>query len=63
MEMVKPQNSKKMKAHLIEKECMGCGVCVVGCEQKALTYEMVRPPEHIPPASAALRITPGPALK
>jgi len=63
MEMVKTQNSKKMKAHLIEKECMGCGVCVVGCKQKALTYELVRPPEHIPPASAALRITLGPALK
>jgi ferredoxin len=26
---------------------MGCGVCIVGCEQKALTYEIVRPPAHI----------------
>jgi len=63
MEMVKTAGSKKMKAHLIEKECMGCGVCVVGCKQGALTYEMVRPPEHIPPASAAMKIMAGPPLK
>jgi electron transport complex protein RnfB len=53
MKMVKPQNSKKMKAELIPAECMGCGVCVIGCEQQALTYELIRPPEHIPPASEA----------
>jgi ferredoxin len=28
--------------------CMGCGSCIVGCKQKALTFELVRPPEHIP---------------
>ncbi len=53
MEMVKPAGSKKMKAHLLEKECMGCGVCVVGCPEKALTYELIRPVEHIPSASEA----------
>jgi NAD-dependent dihydropyrimidine dehydrogenase PreA subunit/DNA-binding Lrp family transcriptional regulator len=63
MEMVKVPVSKKMKAHLIEAECMGCGVCVVGCNQKALTYELVRPPEHIPPDSAAFRIILSPPLK
>jgi MinD superfamily P-loop ATPase len=51
MEMVKTAGSKKMKSRLIEKECMGCGVCVVACPQKALNYELIRPPEHIPPAS------------
>ncbi len=51
MEMVKYPDSKKMKSRLIEEECMGCGVCVVGCKQKALTYELVFPQEHIPPDS------------
>ena len=55
MKMVKTPNSKKMKAELIAEECMGCGVCVVGCKQKALTYELIRPPEHIPPDSEAYR--------
>jgi formate hydrogenlyase subunit 6/NADH:ubiquinone oxidoreductase subunit I/DNA-binding Lrp family transcriptional regulator len=59
MEMVKPAGSKKMKAHLIEKECMGCGVCVVGCPEKALTYELIRSAEHIPPASEAYRYQAG----
>jgi ferredoxin len=40
--------SKKKKAHVIKEYCMGCGSCVVGCKQKALTFELVRPPEHIP---------------
>jgi ferredoxin len=62
MRMVKPTGSKKMKAELIADECMGCGVCVVGCKQKALTYELIRPPEHIPPDSMAY-IKPGPVLK
>jgi Na+-translocating ferredoxin:NAD+ oxidoreductase subunit B len=53
IKMVKVPGSKKMKAEIIDKECMGCGVCVVGCPQKALTYELIRPPEHIPPAEAA----------
>ena len=41
-------NSKKRKAHIVNANCMGCGACVLGCKQKALTLELVRPPEHIP---------------
>jgi Pyruvate/2-oxoacid:ferredoxin oxidoreductase delta subunit/DNA-binding Lrp family transcriptional regulator len=47
IEMKKPANSKKLKASIINEKCMGCGVCIVGCEQRALTYELVRPPEYI----------------
>jgi NAD-dependent dihydropyrimidine dehydrogenase PreA subunit len=46
IEMRKPANSKKLKAHIINENCKGCGVCIVGCEQKALRYELVRPPEY-----------------
>jgi NAD-dependent dihydropyrimidine dehydrogenase PreA subunit len=59
MKMVKTANSKKKKAELIAGECMGCGACVVACKQKALTYELIRPPEHIPPANAAYRYQAG----
>jgi ferredoxin len=48
IEMRLTMNSKKRKAHIIEENCMGCGSCVVGCEHNALTFEMVRPPDHIP---------------
>jgi NAD-dependent dihydropyrimidine dehydrogenase PreA subunit len=61
MKMSKVANSKKMKAELIAEECMGCGACVVRCPQKALTYEMIRPPEHIPPASQAMQYRAGAA--
>ena len=47
VEMVKPPDSKKLKASIIAENCMGCGVCIVGCEQRALTFELVRPPEYI----------------
>ena len=47
VEMVKPPDSKKLKASIIADNCMGCGVCIVGCEQRALTFEVVRPPEYI----------------
>jgi len=53
IEMVKVPGSKKMKAQINTAECMGCGVCVIGCPQKAMTYELIRPPEHIPPAEAS----------
>jgi ferredoxin len=53
IKMVKVPGSKKMKAELITEECMGCGVCVVGCPQKVLTFELIRPPEHIPPSDAS----------
>lgn len=63
IEMIKVPGSKKLKAHINAEECYGCGVCVVGCEQKAIKFNLVRPPEHIPPASAAPRIMARPALK
>jgi len=55
-------NSKKKKAHVLNYNCMGCGSCVMGCQQKAITLEMVRPPEHIPlepPAHMSLKGVPG----
>lgn len=58
IEMVKAPGAKKMKASLIEENCMGCGVCVVGCESKAITFELVRSPEFIPPASTGIRMQP-----
>jgi len=48
IEMRKTANSKKLKASIISDKCLGCGLCVIGCKQKALTFELVRPPEHIP---------------
>ena len=48
IDMRKTFNSKKKKAHVIKDYCMGCGSCVVGCKHGALTFELVRPPEHIP---------------
>jgi ferredoxin len=45
--MRKTSTSKKLKASVINENCMGCGVCIVGCKQRALTYEVVRPPEYI----------------
>jgi len=55
IEMVKVPGSKKMKAKITEADCYGCGVCVVGCPQKAIRFDLIRPPEHIPPASAAIK--------
>jgi len=48
IEMTKSPDSKKLKASVDNDLCMGCGLCVLTCEQKALTMELVRPPEHIP---------------
>ncbi len=47
IEMKKVPGSKKLKASIIAEKCMGCGVCIVGCKQRALFYEIVRPPEYI----------------
>jgi Na+-translocating ferredoxin:NAD+ oxidoreductase RNF subunit RnfB len=47
IEMRKPANSKKLKSSIIAEKCMGCGVCVIGCKQRALSYEIVRPPEYV----------------
>jgi NAD-dependent dihydropyrimidine dehydrogenase PreA subunit/predicted transcriptional regulator len=49
IDMVKVPGAKKLKAQIRGADCMGCGVCVVGCEQKALSFELVRPATHIPP--------------
>ena len=48
IEMVKVAGSKKMKARINEKKCMGCGLCVYTCPEKAIRFDIVRPPEHIP---------------
>jgi Na+-translocating ferredoxin:NAD+ oxidoreductase RNF subunit RnfB len=46
--MQKLSNFRKMKAVVNDDQCMGCGVCVIKCPAEALTFELVRPPEHIP---------------
>jgi ferredoxin len=48
IEMRLTMGSKKKKAYIRRDNCMGCGSCVVGCKHSALTFELVRPPEHIP---------------
>jgi Pyruvate/2-oxoacid:ferredoxin oxidoreductase delta subunit/DNA-binding Lrp family transcriptional regulator len=47
IEMRQTPGSKKLKASIIAENCKGCGVCIVGCQQKALRYEIVRPPEYL----------------
>lgn len=42
------RDTKKARARIIDDKCLGCGVCVLGCKQDALTYVLVRPPEFIP---------------
>jgi electron transport complex protein RnfB len=59
IEMVHAPGQKKLKAKISPKECYGCGVCVVGCPEKAIKFDLIRPPEHIPPASA-YRLMPAP---
>ncbi len=49
IEMQKTAGSRKLKASVIAENCKGCGVCIVGCEQRALRYEIVRPPEYMQP--------------
>ncbi len=46
--MIKPDDSKEMKASIDVEKCYGCGACVVGCPEKVLTLKLVRPAEHIP---------------
>jgi ferredoxin len=60
--MISVPGSKKMKAQITSEDCYGCGVCVVGCEAKAIRYDLVRPPEHIPPAEE-YALKPLPPLK
>jgi NAD-dependent dihydropyrimidine dehydrogenase PreA subunit len=52
LEMKQFPGSKKLKSSVINPNCMGCGSCVITCPQKAITLELVRPPEHIPTMSA-----------
>jgi NAD-dependent dihydropyrimidine dehydrogenase PreA subunit len=55
-------NSRKKKAHVLHWNCMGCGSCILGCKQGAITFELVRPPEYIPaqpPANQSLAGVPG----
>ena len=51
IEMQPIPDSDKLKASIINDKCLGCGVCVIGCKQEALSFELVRPPEHIPAVS------------
>lgn len=53
IEMVPMPGSKKIKARVDNEKCMGCGVCILGCKARALTFELVRPPEFIPPKPSA----------
>ncbi len=52
IEMVTISGPNTVRASVNAEKCLGCGVCVVGCQQKAMVFELVRPPEHIPPAPA-----------
>lgn len=63
IEMVKTANSKKMKAQVIEKKCMGCGLCVYKCPQKAIRFDIVRSPIHIPNITFAQAMAWVPATK
>ncbi len=56
IEMRKTPGSRKLKAHVLPENCKGCGVCIVGCKQRALSYQLVRPPEYI--TSHQSRFTP-----
>jgi ferredoxin len=47
IEMKKVPGSKKLKAFVDEEKCMGCGLCVLGCEQKAMIFDLVKPPEYL----------------
>lgn len=47
VEMKKVPGSKKLKAFINEEKCMGCGLCVLGCAQKALVFNLVKPPEYL----------------
>lgn len=54
IQMVQVPGEKKLKAKITKEDCYGCGVCVIGCPQKAIKFDLIRPPEHIPPAEAAI---------
>ena len=62
IEMRKPANSRKMKAYMIDKYCMGCGLCVYKCPEKAIKFDIVRPPEHIPNITREQALSWGPGF-
>jgi Fe-S-cluster-containing hydrogenase component 2 len=45
--MKKVPGSKKLKAFVNEEKCMGCGLCVIACENKAMGFVLVKPPEYL----------------
>ncbi len=45
--MKKVPGSKKVKASVDTDQCMGCGLCVTGCQQKAMKFDLVKPPEYL----------------
>jgi ferredoxin len=49
IEMTEVNGADMPKAKVNEEKCLGCGACVIGCKQKALTFELIRPPDFIPP--------------
>jgi len=55
IEMKKVPGSKKLKAFVNTEKCMGCGLCVINCKQKALIFDLVKPPEYLlsQPASSS----------
>jgi len=48
---MKGSDPKKLKSVIDPAKCLGCGACVVSCPKHALTFELVRPPDHIPTCS------------
>jgi NAD-dependent dihydropyrimidine dehydrogenase PreA subunit len=63
IELRRTFTSKKKKAHMLIANCMGCGSCVLGCKRKAITLELVRPPEFIPSQKPMARPEPVPGQK
>jgi NAD-dependent dihydropyrimidine dehydrogenase PreA subunit len=53
IEMVNVTGSRMLKAKINPDSCYGCGVCVLGCVQKAIQFDLIRPPDHIPLVSTA----------
>jgi formate hydrogenlyase subunit 6/NADH:ubiquinone oxidoreductase subunit I len=47
IDLKKVAGSKKLKAFVDTEKCMGCGLCVIGCDQKALKFDLVKPPEYL----------------
>lgn len=48
IEMKQVPGSKKLKASIIDEHCMGCGLCIFKCPAKAMSFELIRPPDYIP---------------